>query len=95
MMPCLYILQNVYVIIIAMNRRCFSQGQGNTINCGNVAVVDAVYGNDFSASVGGFPYKTIATAVSAVQTGQTVWILPGTYTMSSGITLKMERRCEA
>jgi hypothetical protein len=71
-----------------MNRRCFSQGQGNTINCGNVAVVDAVYGNDFSASVGGFPYKTIGKAVSAVQTGQTVWILPGTYTLSSGITLK-------
>jgi len=54
---------------------------------GNIAVVDGVYGNDFSAAVGGYPYKTVGAAVAAVSTGQTVWILPGTYTLSQGITL--------
>ena len=54
---------------------------------GNTAVVDAVYGNDSTASVGGLPYFTVQAAVAAVSSGQTVWILPGTYTLSSGITL--------
>jgi hypothetical protein len=54
---------------------------------GNIAVVDGVFGNDFSASVGGYPYQTIGAAAAAVTSGQTVWILPGTYTLSSGLTL--------
>jgi hypothetical protein len=54
---------------------------------GNTAVVDAVYGNDSTASVGGSPFKTVEAAVGAVTSGQTVWILPGTYTLSSGITI--------
>ena len=54
---------------------------------GNTAVVDAVYGNDSTASIGGSPFLTISAAVSAVSSGQTVWILPGTYTLASGLVL--------
>jgi len=55
---------------------------------GNTAVVDAVNGNDTTASVGGLSYRTVQAAVTAVSSGQTVWILPGTYTLTSGITVK-------
>lgn len=54
---------------------------------GNTLVVDAIYGNNSTASIGGSPWLTVNAAVSAVSTGQTIWILPGTYTLSSGITL--------
>jgi hypothetical protein len=54
---------------------------------GNTAVVDIIYGNDATASVGGLSYKTVQAAVAAVSSGQTVWILPGTYNLTSGITL--------
>jgi hypothetical protein len=49
--------------------------------------VDAVNGNDSTASVGGSPYLTIAAAVAAATSGKTIWVLPGTYTLASGITL--------
>jgi hypothetical protein len=54
---------------------------------GNIAIVDAIYGNNSTASVGGLPYLTVNAAVSAVSSGQTVYILPGTYTLTSGITI--------
>ncbi len=54
---------------------------------GNTAIVDQIYGNDASGSVGGTPYKTVQAAVAAVSSGQTVWILPGTYNLPSGITI--------
>lgn len=63
------------------------QGPSGIVELGNTAVVDSVYGNDSTASVGGLPYLTVQQAVAAVSYGQTVWILPGTYTLSSGITL--------
>jgi hypothetical protein len=63
------------------------QGPPGIVDLGNTAVVDIIYGNDSTASVGGLPYSTVAAAVAAVSTGQTVWILPGTYTLSRGITL--------
>ena len=56
-------------------------------NRGNIAIVDAIYGNNSTASVGGLPYLTVDAAVSAVSSGQTVYILPGTYTLTSGITI--------
>ena len=62
-------------------------GQTSSSSIGNTAVVDTIYGNDSVATVGGAPFKTIAAAVAAVVSGQTVWILPGTYTLTSGITL--------
>ena len=54
---------------------------------GNVLTVDSVYGNDSTASVGGSPYKTVEAAVAAATSGKTIWVLPGTYTLASGITL--------
>lgn len=62
-------------------------GPTGTVSLGNVLRVDSVNGNDATASVGGNPYKTIEAAVSAATTGNTVWVLPGTYTLASGITL--------
>lgn len=56
-------------------------------NLGNVAVVDTIYGNDSTGSVGGSPFKTVNKAVSSVSSGQTVWIQPGTYTITSPIVL--------
>ena len=49
--------------------------------------MDAVNGNDTTASRGGLPYSTVQAAVSASQSGDTVWILPGTYTLTAGITI--------
>jgi hypothetical protein len=58
---------------------------------GNVATVDTVYGGDATASVGGLSYKTVQAALAAVttagSTGKTVYILPGNYDISGGITL--------
>ena len=61
---------------------------GDAILRGNVLVVDSVYGNDSTASVGGSAWLTVGAAVTASSSGQTVWIMPGTYTLASGITLK-------
>jgi Collagen triple helix repeat (20 copies) len=60
---------------------------GPTISLGNMAIVDAVYGNDSTASVGGKPFSTVQSAISAVTSGQTVWVLPGKYNLSAGITI--------
>jgi hypothetical protein len=54
---------------------------------GNVLRVDSVYGNDSTASISGLPYLTVNAAVSAAVSGSTIWILPGTYTLTSGITV--------
>lgn len=67
--------------------------QGNTgavgasLPLGNTLLVDSVYGNDSTASFGGLPYLTIQAAIAAVSSGQIINILPGTYTLSSGITI--------
>lgn len=62
-------------------------GPTGSILLGNVLRVDAVNGNDATASVGGNPYKTVEAAVSAATSGKTIWVLPGTYTLASAITL--------
>jgi hypothetical protein len=54
---------------------------------GNVLRVDAVNGNDSTASVGGSPYLTIAAAVAASTSGKTIWVLPGTYNLAAGIAI--------
>ena len=61
--------------------------QGPTLYQGNVAIVDSIYGNDATASVSGSPYKTLESALIHIQSGQTIYILPGTYTLSSGIII--------
>ena len=54
---------------------------------GKVMRVDDVYGNDSTASVSGSPYLTVDAAVNAATTGTTIWVHPGTYNLSAGITL--------
>lgn len=62
-------------------------GAVTTLQFGNVLRVDRVYGNDGTASVGGLPYSSLSAAISAATTGTTIWILPGTHSISSGITI--------
>jgi hypothetical protein len=54
---------------------------------GNVLTVDQVNGDDTKAQPGGFPFKTINSAVNNLITGDSVWIQPGTYNLTSPITL--------
>ena len=63
-------------------------GAGQT-GAGNVARVDAVYGNDLTGSIGGPAFLTIQAAITAVGAtpGLTIWVFPGTYTLTAGITL--------
>ena len=58
---------------------------------GNCFVVDQINGIDSIASIGRLPFKTINAAINAIATTilgiYTIWVLPGTYTLSSGITI--------
>jgi hypothetical protein len=60
---------------------------------GNTVVVDAVNGDDGTGAVNGLPFLTVNAAVTYVAGltlppgGVTIWILPGTYTLSAGITI--------
>ena len=55
---------------------------------GKVALVDSVNGNDSTASINGNPFLTIEGAVSASSEKTIIWVMPGTYNLSAGITLK-------
>lgn len=61
------------------------------LKMGNTLVVDAVNGNDATASVNGLPFLTPQAALAYITThaltNVVVWILPGTYALSSGITI--------
>jgi hypothetical protein len=61
--------------------------QGPVRQLGNIATVDAVYGNDSTATVGGSAFLTIQAAISDVSSGQHIHVLPGTYNLSAGITI--------
>lgn len=50
-----------------------------------VAVVDPENGNDMTASVGGIPFATLNAALAS--TGQVIYLCPGIYTLSAGITI--------
>ena len=63
-------------------------GPAGFAHFGNVAVVDIVGGNDSTASINGNPFSTIQGAVNASVAGTTIWVMPGTYNLPSGITLK-------
>lgn len=54
---------------------------------GNVITLDSVYGDDTTAAPGQLPYKTFSAAAAALQSGYTMNILPGTYSVSSPLTL--------
>jgi hypothetical protein len=64
-------------------------GATGSIVLGNVLLVDQVYGDNLTASIGGLPYKTVEYAVSQTSgiTGTTIWIMPGTYNLTHGLTL--------
>lgn len=60
---------------------------------GNVVLVDQVNGNDATGSVNGLPFQTINAAVTYVAGivlpagGVTIWVMPGTYALTAGITI--------
>jgi hypothetical protein len=63
----------------------------SSVRFGNVLIVDSVNGNDGSGAVNGNPFLTVTGAINYINThsltGVTVWIMPGTYALSSGITV--------
>ena len=68
----------------------FTTNQAVPARIGNVLTVDQVYGNDSTASIGGLPYLTVDAAITAAAAGggaYTIWIMPGTYNLSAGITI--------
>ena len=60
---------------------------------GNTVVVDAVNGNDITGVVNGLPFLTINAAITYVSglalppNGVTIWVLPGSYALTTGITI--------
>lgn len=60
---------------------------------GNVIVVDQINGNDATGAINGLPFQTVNAAVAYMGTlplppgGVTCWILPGTYTLTGGLTI--------
>lgn len=56
-----------------------------------------MYGNDSTATVGWLPYLTIQSALAAIQSGQQIHVLPGTYTFTgtlpSGVVLQGRPPC--
>jgi len=58
---------------------------------GNVIVVDGVNGDDNAGVVNGLPFKTINAAITYVSGSglvyPTIWVMPNTYTLTSGFTM--------
>ena len=61
---------------------------------GNVVVVDSVNGADATGVVNGLPFLTLNAAFTYVSTlslpasGVTIWVMPGVYNLSSGLTMR-------
>ena len=61
---------------------------------GNVVVVDQINGDDLTGSLNGLPFKTVNVAVTYVAGitlpagGVTIWVMPGSYALTSGITMR-------
>ena len=56
---------------------------GLTYHSSNVVFVDSIYGNDSSGNIStGYPYATVNAGLTAMSSGQTMLISPGTYTIS-------------
>lgn len=79
-----------------MNFKIYNTGPTgiNPVLMGNVARVDTVNGVDNTAYIGGNPFKTIEAAILAINNAissptnfYTIWILPGIYTLTDGITI--------
>jgi len=56
---------------------------------GGLLRVDNVYGNDTLAAAGKYasPFRTVSGAISSSVSGDSIWVLPGTYNLSGGITV--------
>jgi hypothetical protein len=60
---------------------------------GNVVLVDQINGNDATGAINALPFQTVNAAMTYLATlvlpagGVTVWIMPGTYALTSGITI--------
>lgn len=58
---------------------------------GKVLLVDSVNGNDGTGAMNGLPFLTIEAAISYINTNSltsvTIWVAPGTYPLSAGITI--------
>jgi hypothetical protein len=58
---------------------------------GNVLLVDSVNGDDVTAAPGILPFRTVEAAITRIASAglieQTIWVLPGTYDLSAGITI--------
>jgi hypothetical protein len=59
----------------------------NVPRLGRVLTVDSVNGNNTTAQRGANPFATIEAAIAVAQSGDTIWVLPGTHTLSAGITI--------
>lgn len=63
------------------------------LKMGNTVVVDPINGNDATGTVNGLPFQTVNAALTYMATlvlpagGVTCWVLPGTYTLTAGITI--------
>lgn len=65
----------------------FTTGPGSldlesVMQFGNVVRVDSVFGNDATGQRNGAPFLTINAALAVAQSGDAVWIFPGTYAES-------------
>ena len=61
-----------------------------TMPMGKMIRVDSVYGDDLLGSPGTYAYQTVTAAVAAASNagpGHTIWVMPGTYNISNGITI--------
>ena len=66
-------------------------GATGALAFGRVLVVDSVNGNDLLGTVNGPSFQTPEAAIAYINahslTAVTVWVLPGTYNLSAGITI--------
>jgi len=67
-----------------------TQGPAGTVAFGNVIVVDKINGTN-TGTIDGNAVQDIETAIAKVvasgKSGITIWVMPGTYTLSAGITI--------
>ena len=66
---------------------------GTLLQAGNVVIVDQIYGDDATGTMGGRSFKTVNAAMTYLAGitlpagGATCWIMPGSYTLTGGITI--------
>lgn len=79
-----------YILTKASAANYDTQWSLPTTPMGNMIRVDSVYGDDLLGSPGTYAYQTVNAAVAAASNagpGHTIWVMPGTYNLSSGITI--------